>query len=358
MKNGQYSSLKIFHHKDILDKLKCGEKVLPLYIRIKPTNLCNHRCSYCTYGAGKKENRTVNRDVVSQTDQISWSKMQEIIKDIGEMGVKAITFSGGGEPLTYPKIIETVELVKEQSIDLSLITNGQLLKGKIAELFYDAKWVRISFDSPNETEYMKIRNVSKAAFQTVCKNIEKFSKNKSKNCILGINFVISKENYQSVYKAADLVKKLGVNNIKFAAVLSNEKNYHMPIKDAVIAQIHQAQKDFSSEYFHIVNNYENDYTDKNFVAQTFSKCYTCRFITVIAADSKVYFCHTRAYDSKAVIGSLEKQSFRELWSSEMTAGKFEQLDPKRDCQNFCVYEERNKLIEDYYNVDYNHINFV
>lgn len=358
MKNGQYSSLKIFHHKDILDKLKCGEKVLPLYIRIKPTNLCNHRCSYCTYGAGKKENRTVNRDVVSQTDQIPWGKMQEIIKDIGEMGVKAITFSGGGEPLTYPKIIETVELVKEQSIDLSLITNGQLLNGRIAELFYEAKWVRISFDSPNETEYMKIRNVSSKAFQMVCKNIQSFAKYKDKNCILGVNFVISQENYRSVYEAVGLLKEFGINNVKFAAVLSNQPKYHEAIKDKVIEQIHRAQQEYTSKHFNIINNYENDWMDKNFITQNFSRCYTCRFITVIGADSKVYLCHTRAYDSEAVIGSLEHQSFRDLWHSKATTDIFEQLNPKRDCKNFCAYEERNQLLEDYYNVDYNHINFI
>ena len=34
------------------------------------------------------------------------------------MGVKALTFSGGGEPLTYPHILEAVRLVKEQGIDL------------------------------------------------------------------------------------------------------------------------------------------------------------------------------------------------------------------------------------------------
>lgn len=354
----QYSSLKIFHHKEALDAIHDGKKIAPFYIRIKPTNICNHHCSYCTYGAGDIQNQTLNRDLVKRTDTIPWDKMQEIIRDIGDMGVKAVTFSGGGEPLTYPKIVDAVQMLKDRNIDISLISNGQLLKGKIAELFYDAKWVRISFDSPHEAEYMKLRNVSTEAFHMVCDNIKIFAENKAKNCVLGINFVISKANYNRVYEAAALLKNFGVNNIKFAAVLDNQIDYHINIKDTVMAQIHRAQQELSSEEFSIINNYENDWMDKNFKVQQFPHCYTCKLVTVIAADSKVYYCHTRAYDSKAILGDLSNISFKKMWFSDETTKKLENLNPKQDCKNFCVYEERNQLIQSYFDVDYDHINFI
>ena len=50
-------------------------------------------------------------------------------------GVKAVTFSGGGEPLVYPYITETMEKVLDAGIDLSIITNGSMLKGRNAQLF-------------------------------------------------------------------------------------------------------------------------------------------------------------------------------------------------------------------------------
>jgi MoaA/NifB/PqqE/SkfB family radical SAM enzyme len=354
----QYSSLKIFHHKEALDAIKDGKHIAPFYIRIKPTNLCNHHCSYCTYGAGNSENKTENRDTVVRTDMIPWGKMQEIICDMGDMGVKAVTFSGGGEPLTYPYIVEAVQMMKDRNIDLSLISNGQLLSGETAKLFYDAKWVRISFDSPNEAEYMQLRNVSAVSFQTVCNNIKNFAVNKAKNCVLGINYVISKANASRVYEAAVLLKSFGVNNVKFAAVVENTPNYHNEIKDSVIKQIHCAQKELTSSEFSVINNYENDWMDKNFVTKNFPHCYTCGLVTVIAADCKAYYCHTRAYDSKAVIGDLAKQSFKHMWFSEKTIRKLNKLNPMRDCKNFCVYEERNMLIQDYFDVDSNHINFI
>ena len=354
----QYSSLKIFHHKDILDAMENNQRFAPLYIRMKPTNLCNHHCQYCSYGSGIVENQTAVRDSVHRTDMIPWPKMQEILADIGSMGVKALTFSGGGEPLTYPHILEAVRLVKEQGIDLALISNGQLLTGDIASEFYHAKWVRISFDSPNEAEYMALRNVSAHAFRTVIRNIREFAAKKDKNCVLGINFVVSKANYNRSYEAAELLKNLGVDNVKFSALIDNKPNYHKDIKDKVISLLKKAQLELASEGFKIINSYEKEWQDVNFVKQPFPKCYACRFLTVIAADQKVYTCFPKAYDSKAVLGDLTNKRFKDMWFSDETTKKLDSLVPSRDCQNLCVYSERNQLIQAYYDVDRRHINFI
>ena len=105
------------------------------------------------------------------------------------MGVKAVTFSGGGEPLVYPHIVEAMQGVLDAGIDLSIITNGQLLKGERAEVLAQAKWVRISFDSANAETYAKMRQLPLEAFDEVCSNIRQFSQRKNGKCELGVNFV-------------------------------------------------------------------------------------------------------------------------------------------------------------------------
>lgn len=353
-----YSSLKVFHHIEALNSIRSGIIRAPFYIRIKPTNICNHHCSYCTYGSGDTEEKTNNRDKIDHKDSIPWEKMQEILGDMVDMGIKAVTFSGGGEPLTYPHIVECAKICEKNGIDLSLITNGQLLSGARAEAFYNAKWIRVSFDSPIAREYTSLRGLREKDFDEVVSNIGNFAKNKSDSCTLGINFVISNANCEHVYEAALFLKKLGVDNVKFAAVIENEKGYHNKIKKNVIRQIHDAIDDLEDDTFQIFNNYENDCEDKNFKSQPFSTCYTCRLVTVIAADKKVYLCHTRAYDSGAVVGVLDDQSFKELWFSEETKKVFERLDPIKDCRNFCVYENRNEIIQSYYDADGEHVNFI
>ncbi len=117
-KASPYSNLKIFAHAQALNDMGDGKRIAPIYIRIKPTNYCNHKCYYCSYA----DNALGLRDSVNRQDQIPWEKMQEIVADMKIMGVKAVTFSGGGEPLVYPYIVESMQGILDAGIDLSIIT--------------------------------------------------------------------------------------------------------------------------------------------------------------------------------------------------------------------------------------------
>ena len=353
-----YSEIKVFHHHNALQLCDKGVPIAPIYIRLKPTNICNHHCSYCTYGSGNTFQKTNNRDGINHRDVIPWEKMREIINDMGDMGVKAVTLSGGGEPLTYPSIVETMELFDQNNIDTSLISNGELLDGEVAQKFYNSSWVRISFDSPVREEYCELRGVSPERFERVITNISSFAEHKSKECVLGINYVVNKWNYNHVYLAADMLKSLGVDNVKFAAVSDNSPGYHNQIKDEVIKQIHDAKEKLEDDAFCIINNYENDWMDKNLAAPDLENCYTCKFVTVIAADQKIYLCHTRAYDSRAVVADLKEGSLKELWFSDDVQNKLQNINPKINCKNYCAYESRNKLLQAYYDADNNQVNFI
>lgn len=350
-----YSNLKIFAHVQELEKIGADKRIAPIYIRIKPTNYCNHKCFYCSYA----DNELGLRNSVNRQDQIPWEKMQEIITDLSDMKVKAVTFSGGGEPLLYPHIIEAMQKILEAGIDLSMITNGQLLKGERAGVLADAKWVRISFDSADAETYGKVRGLSARAFYEVCGNIREFSKIKRKNCELGINFVINHENADQIYNMARIVKELGANHIKYAARVTKDLfAYHEPFKKDVIDQIHRAKADFDGEDFRVINKYEGDFDSALIFERCYDKCYVNKIFTVIAADSKVYFCHDKAYVEEGVVGDLKTQSFRELWFSEKTVRRYQEFNPQKECCHHCVYDDRNELLNVFYSLDRNHVNFI
>ena len=250
-----YSNLKIFHHQDTLNKIEKGQRCNPLYIRIKPTNICNHNCYYCHY-----KNPYLKLDEYQKDDYIPHDKMMEIIDDMEKMKVKAVTFSGGGEPLVYPYIEETMERVLQTGIDLSIITNGSLLTGKKAQILAKAKWVRISIDSINPENYAKIRGISGNSMEKLLKNIEEFAKIKSKDCELGVNFVIGKENYKEIANVAATMKGLGVNHVKFAALFSNmTEEYHKDIKEETILTLNRLSVDLNSDTFKIIDLYSSDF---------------------------------------------------------------------------------------------------
>lgn len=348
-----YSNLKIFGHLQEVQKVKNGERIAPIYVRIKPTNRCNQNCYYCHY-----KNPYLELDQYQPTDEIEREKMLEIIRDFKDIGVKAVTFSGGGEPLLYPYIEETMESVLESGIDLSIITNGTLLKGKKAELLSKAKWVRISQESGCAETYSKIRGVKEDQFDKLCENIENFVKMKNNDCELGVNFVIGPNNYKEVYQTGKLMQKLGANHIKYTALMSNDaEKMHAPFKSEVIEQIHRLIDENETD-FRIVNLYESDFDSNAVFGRNYDFCGIKDYVTVIGANSKIYYCHDKAYLSQGEIGDISQKSFKEVWFSDETTQKFLEFNPQQICQHHCVYDDRNELLNHFYRLDNQHINFI
>lgn len=356
-KANPYSNLKIFHHADLLQKLKCGERVAPIYVRIKPTNICNENCYYCHY-----KNSYLKLGNYRSDDMIPREKMLEIIDDLADVGTKAVTFSGGGEPTVYPYINEALQRVLDRGVQLAIITNGTMLKGETANLLSHAKWVRLSIDSSNAQLYADTRGVSRDLFRQLCKNIESFAKQKDRNCELGVNYVVSDRNHGDVLEMAQLMKSLGVNHVKFAPVMSNEaENYHAPFKEQVMADLGKA-KVLNDENFRIIDLYTSDMNRWESGTRSFdraySQCWMKQLHCVIAADQRIYYCQDKAYLPNGVVGDLHDRSFKDVWFAPETTQKFREFDAHKICAEHCVHDDRNIMLNQFFSVDENHINFL
>ena len=352
-----YSHLKIFHHADLLKKIENGERVAPIYIRIKPTNICNENCYYCHY-----KNSYLTLDEYNPNDFIPHDKMIEIIDDMKEMGVKSVTFSGGGEPLAYPYITETMQKVIDSGIDLSIISNGVLLKDENAKILSNAKWVRLSIDSCNANIYSKLRGVPLTWFGILCDNIENFAKIKNDKCELGVNFVIGKDNYKDIYEMARLMKSLGVNHVKFTPLISNEtEEYHAPFKQEVIDSLSKA-KELEGNRFRVIDLYTSDFeriaSGVKMFNRPYKTCYMKKLICIIAANQKVYHCQDKAYLSNGVVGDLKNRRFKDVWFDRETIEKADKFDARIGCTEHCVHDDRNIMLNQYFSIDKNHINFL
>ena len=354
MGNTAYSNMKVLYHTEKIEDLKNNKRTAPVYIRIKPTNVCNQSCYYCVYADNQVfENRKLDKRM-----SIPWEKMEEIILDISDMGVKAVTFSGGGDPLCYHSIIPALQMVKDASMDYSIITNGQELRGEKATCLADAKWIRISMDAADAATYEKIRHVK--TYNQVIDNIADFARIKSAECTLGINFVVTQDNYSKIYEFCDMMKKIGVNNIKFSPLMVKEDipTYHKAIQKEVEKQLAMAKQKLNTDTFSIVDKYSDDMMlDSDFEKQ-YCTCYMKEIFTVIAADQKVYFCHQRAYRPDGIIGDISNKSFKDMWFSDETTKRFKEMNAKNECDFRCAFDERNILLNDLLNLDRNHINFI
>lgn len=356
MKQNKYSNYKIFHFKDKVDSFIKNEIRAPIYVRVKPINLCNHGCFFCAYSTGFRVKDggemphviTKMHQDMSEKDVIPYAKMRELLSDFSDMEVRAITYSGGGEPLIYPYIVETMKETIERKIDLSIITNGQNLSKERAEILSNAKWVRVSIDYTNSDEMVRFRNVPKNNFNSVISNIKNFSKIKSTNTDLAVNFIVHNGNYKNIYQFSSLLKDCGVENIRYSPMYTpNFIDYHMNIEKDVQEQFLKVNKLIDENF--TVNNTYNINSISHTAVRSYNKCYVMQTIPVIGADLNVYACHNKAYDFTGKIGSIEKQSFKNLWFSDSTKDLFSKFNPKITCLHECANDHKNIIINEFLN---------
>ena len=358
MRNNKYSDYKIFNFPEKLKSFEESNIAPPLYVRIKPTNRCNHDCYWCVYADSfRKKNKQdefgsghiqsgMHTDMV-ESDIMPLNKLLETLDIFKEIGVRAVTYSGGGEPLFYKDIIQVMDRTASNNIDLSIITNGELLSGDRARALTHAKWVRVSMDYTSSCQMKNFRRVGNGSFDRVMKNIENFSKIKDQECDLGVNYIVHKDNCRDLFDFSKLMKSYGVDNVRFSPMwLPNFLEYHKEIKKVVESQLKDVES-LVDDTFSVNSTY--NISDKDHATiREYSKCYINQIVPVIGADMKVYTCHNKAYDETGVVGSIKDMNFKEMWFSEATRVFFDKFNPKVNCQHQCSADNKNIILRDYF----------
>ena len=352
-----YTKSKIFHYQEKLDSLPQENKLIlpPIHIRIKPTNVCGHSCWYCAY---KADNLQLGKDMIKK-DHIPKDKMLEIIDDAIEIGVKAITFSGGGEPFLYPYLLDTVKKLANSPIQFASLTNGSKLVGETAEVFAQyGTWIRVSMDGWDDESYVKYRRTKLGEYTKIMKNMENFKKMNGK-CYLGVSLIIDKDNSPYVYESLKKLRDIGIDSVKASpCIVSNDAKengeYHKPFFNSVREQIQRAKLDLEDSNFEIFDAYHE--LDLKF-QKNYTWCPYLQVLHVIGADLNVYPCQDKAYNlDDGLIGSLKNTRYKDFWFGEK--GKFFKINPSKVCNHHCVANSKNEVILDYLDVDKDHMMFV
>lgn len=352
-----YSKMKVFHFKKKIDSLPIdNDRILPpIHIRIKPTNVCGHNCWYCAYRA---DNLQLGQNMVKR-DFIKKEKMMEIMDDIIEMGVKAITFSGGGDPFYYPYLLDAIKKLSQAPVKFASLTNGSRLQGEEAKIFaHHGTWLRVSMDGWNDESYSKYRGVKLGEFSKIMGNMKSF-KNLGGNCYLGVSLVIDKDNASHICNLIGKLKDVGVDSVKVSpCIVSNDASendrYHLPIHDCVKKQVKKAKENFEDDNFEIFDSF---HTFNNEFQKEYEWCPYLQILPIIGADLNIYSCQDKAYNmDEGLIGSIKNQRFKDFWFSDKK--NFFKINPSKVCNHHCVSHEKNKMILEYLNSDSTHLSFV
>lgn len=326
-----FSPYKILNHPETLVKIARGEIVYPISCEIDPSNLCNHSCVWCISGKFRKREKCY----------LETNKLLDIISQLAEAGVKSVTFTGGGEPLTHPDITLALHFVRERGMEVALVTNGGLLdKDKCEAIAKTCQFVRISLDAGEEDTYIKLHKPRRNTLREILNWIG-YLRNLNPDLDIGTAFLVHPYNYDEIYSATFLVKGVGASYIQIRPVFMRGMSLSEKILIEMRRQIHDSIIKYSDDNFKIypiIHRFEElHFQDKNF-----DECMGHNLLGVIGANGKMYLCCQLRGLPQYCLGDLFRNSFKEIWNGQERRDVIKKINVNR-CPP-CRYTKYNEIL--------------
>jgi MoaA/NifB/PqqE/SkfB family radical SAM enzyme len=348
--------------------MKEGGLPIPLQVQLIISDLCNHNCNFCAY---RLENYTSNQlfgvedpetHIVNNNPNrmIPVEKVYEILEDCADMGVKAMQFTGGGEPTVHPHHDEIFARTVELGMDLALVTNGARMTDKaIAALVKGGKWVRVSIDAGDPNTYKEVREVSDKMFDRVWRNIAKLAAARNAaeetDLLIGLGFVVTPDNWKEVYSFVERAVESGADNVRISAMFSNEEGTHDPYAEECSKLLREVHKDFGKKIkvFDMFSDRLDDLAEKS---PDYSHCPYMKLNVYIGGDQNIYSCCNNAYNLIGLMGTIKDKTFKEFWFSEENIKKYTSFNAKKCAR--CMFNNKNRFINYMLLDDPQHVNYV
>lgn len=281
----------LYHGKRVSYWLDTGSS-MPILIEIAPSGKCNASCPWCFFRK-KNKPKFINKEVMLQA-----------IDDLTELGLKAINWSGGGEPTLHPDFNEFISYAAKKGLKQGIFSNGY------QEIPQQDKfeWIRLSLTDKGIKRIIK----PKVPFG-IC-----------------VNHIYS-------YTVRDLdalclqAKQVGAAYFQVRPALV-ESNITQPVI--------------------LPPNHLKNHTDKNFQVyiteykyrearepKNYKNCYGYHFVPSIDWNGRLSVCLYLTNNPEYVLGDLNKKRIINIWPDIKQEYK---VIP--ECQRCCKNHEINKIL--------------
>lgn len=168
-----FDGRRVFFYPERLRHFLTGkpELIVPVTVEVWPSLSCNARCPTCPFrvsGARRVADRSAEMFL------LNYPRAETFIRDLADEGAKSIILTGGGEPLLHPKLLEIVDVIRENGLPWALFTNGILLSAAMARELLSRKprFLRVSVDAGDPDLYNATYAASAGTFEQVVANVE------------------------------------------------------------------------------------------------------------------------------------------------------------------------------------------
>jgi len=179
---------------------------------IEATTGCNLHCRTCI--------RNIWGDPIALMAENTFARLIESLPGLPDL--KRVIFTGFGEPLSHPRILEMIAQVRQHGLAVSVGSNGLLLTEKMARALVSLGVDRlvVSVDGVRPETYSDVRG---AMLSEVLENLRQLNDIKTElntlSPALGIEFVALKSNLSELPQLASLAMHLNAARILVTNVL-------------------------------------------------------------------------------------------------------------------------------------------
>jgi radical SAM protein with 4Fe4S-binding SPASM domain len=325
---------KLIYHLDRVNAWIRGEDIYPLYMAISPTTCCNLKCIFCAYSYLPEKTVFLKKEI-----------MHKILKEFRQLGVRAVFYSGEGEPLMNKGLPQMIIDTYKNSLDAALNTNGILFTKDIAEDVLDKlTFIRFSVNAGTVENYQKIHGCPAKTFDTVINNIReavKIKKKKKANTTIGVQCLFLKENADTILDLAKLLKEIQADYLAIKPFLKHPRsNFDGELDIGEREELIRQLEALSTKGFQVVVR-RNAF--QRYHSRTYKHCLSLPFMAEIDASGDVYPCGPYLGHKEFVYGNIYKNSFKEIWESKRCRDIINFVSTKL-CVSKCMPNCRNDAV--------------
>ena len=274
----------------------------PVCVEIAPTNKCNAKCPWCFY---KRTNDDIDGDV-----------LVGLMRELSDAGVRAITWTGGGEPSLHPAFEEATAEAQSVGLRQGLFTNAKPPSYSRTRLAHPERfeWIRVSVTESNRLphlagEYAEVTDT-------------------------GVVFNLTSDNIDWLPGLASQAAAMKMAYLQIRPALSRRIADQEKVKSA--AYVEALVQTVAPSIPVIVTEYKwRDYLRQH----DYPVCYGHNITPFVWWDGLLGVCGYRR-EPEYILGDLKDRTFQNVWDTRSA----DKIHVDSECQHCCKLHEINKSL--------------
>lgn len=293
----------LFHYGRMLEEIARGRTDFnPVAVEIHPTAVCNHRCVHCSYKERNESRASLPREV-----------MDRLVESVVRMRIRAVYFSGGGEPTLYPGLAGYIEKLTENGVECSVLTNGSCFaEAGLIPVANRLNYIAVSVPGVDQETFKAVTGTGNLEKVLALPNQIKAVHGEN-SPIVGARIVLTNKNYRQVDAFLRTMRERNYDYALFKVVRDYEDNGQglSQEEESYLREEVRAHGDLDDRFTNIrsIFGYKTLPEFKN-------ACWINRYgmLANVSTDGKVYPNIVEIDRPEFCIGDLHRETLEEMWN--------------------------------------------